>query len=153
MIHYVEVYMDEAYLARLAEIRPVTDEDRKDAHISQLICPDPDNCPGWEECREPHIVDGQDAFMGPYEGEEGYPWDDVDEFEFHGVLHTWNYGFGWTVPFKGCVAREAYDFYGETPDGIPMDRPGMYEVEEDWYDESTCYFNLIKEVDPQLLDT
>ncbi len=110
-------------------------------------------CGGWIECREPHEVDGKKADCGPYdcdcpdgqpsclsETEADYaPWCDREEFEFHGVVHTWRYGYGWTVPYKGCIV--AWGDY-ELP-GCYEDLPrGEYQVEDDWEDTG-CYLQLV----------
>lgn len=150
--HFVEVRIDEGYLARLAKYRPVTEEDRQDSYGSWLICSDPDNCTGWEECRESHMVDGVSASEGPYAAdcecgdgadECSVPWCGEEEFVFHGKLHEWNYGYGWVTAFDGCPAQSGYY---ETPDGIPMDRPGVYEVEIDWGGDE-WYFTLLRDED------
>lgn len=114
-----------------------------------ITCLNVAQCNGWWECGKPHEVGGVSAADGPYEndcsGEHGVstdraghlPWCDEDEFEFHGVLHTWRWGYGWTVPYPGCVVQTsdaisdaAYDIgqqYGE----------GDYLVDDEW-DDTSC---------------
>ena len=125
--HYVEVYLDEAYRERLSEIREVTDED----YSYRILCSDPEACSGWQECLEDHT---------------GYEPEDIDEYEdvmIHGVLHTeYVYGYGWAVPYPGCPVMNADC---ELPDGVPVDRPGKYLVEDEWDDIDCCLY-LIEEV-------
>lgn len=129
--HYVVVYPDDQYLERLAEIREVTDEDRKYAFAWGIECSDPEACPGWQECPEDHT---------------GFEPEDIDEYEdvmIHGVLHTeYVYGWGWAVEYPGCPLQGAAT---EIPDGVPTDRPGRYLVEPEWWD-TECYLDLIEEV-------
>lgn len=102
-----------------------------------VVCLDPPSCGGWQECLDPHEVDGVSAAEGPYDSPEDAPWCDEEEFTFHGVLHEWRYGYGWTVPFPGCVVAandhvcdSAYDIgrrHGE----------GTYVVDDEW-DDTYC---------------
>ncbi|MGV7904208.1 hypothetical protein PJN93_30825, partial [Mycobacterium kansasii] len=66
-------------------------------------CLNVEKCGGWIGCNDPHEVDGRSAADGPYDCDDDAPWEGCDEFEFHGVLHEWHWGHGWTVPYKGCV--------------------------------------------------
>lgn len=130
--HILVVEKDETYAERF----PDFPEER----VFRLECPDGNGCAGWSECRKPHTVNGKDASAGPYECDEFDPWYDLDEFTFHGVLHTWHSGFDWTVPYDGCVV-DGNDW--EPPDGA-FDLPyGRYEVEDDWWDETSVTLFLI----------
>lgn len=117
-------------------------------------CMATNGCGGWIECRESHEVDGKKADCGPYDcdcgGEDGpsclgeteadyAPWYDREEFEFHGVEHTWRYGHGWTVPYTGCIV--AWGDY-ELPDGSEDLPRGEYQVDDDW-DDTDCYLLLV----------
>ena len=62
--HTVEVTRHKWSLAKLAEYRPVTAEDRADHYDWRIVCSDPGRCPGWIECHEPHEVDGRSAADG-----------------------------------------------------------------------------------------
>lgn len=130
-----------------------------------ITCTTPDRCDGWWECPEAHVVDGIDAADGPYEndcpgwhgpyalneaentaraaaGGPHWPWCDDDEHMFHGVAHTWRYGFGWTVPFPGCVVQ-ASDTVGDYALDIAADHgEGVYVVEDDW-DDTYCTLVLV----------
>lgn len=104
-------------------------------------------CNGWQECREPHVVEGYDGPNdGPDDSEEDAPWADREEFEFHGVLHTWRGGWGWTVPFVGCVLAEQdladyiHDIYAEHG-------PGEYLVDDDWWDETHSSISAVSMAD------
>lgn len=102
-------------------------------------------CNGWIECRKPHMVGDLDARVGPYCDDDA-PWCDFEEWEFHGVVHTWRYGWGWTVPYPGCVVAgsgvDAPDDLWETTDGERRLRPGRWLVDDDWDDED-CRLTLI----------
>lgn len=134
----------------------------------EVTCVEPDKCEGWWECQKEHRLEGIEvadisAAAGPYENDcpgwhgphtdpehdkqmeiespQHWPWCEEDEFEFHGELHTWRTGWGWTVKYPGCVVvsndgvcDSAYDI-GQTHG------EGLYLVDDDWYDESDV--NLI----------
>lgn len=131
-----------------------------DSHDHSVMCPSDNGCSGWLKCHEPHEVDGKSAKCGPYdcscpdeqpsclgdEPDEGDrprpPWHDEEDFEFHGVMHTWRYGHGWTVPFTGhCIVAWA-DY--ELPDDYEQLPLGEYNVDDDWEDTS-CYLTLAGE--------
>ena len=101
-----------------------------------IRCPEGNGCNGWQECSEDHGA----AWEGP-EAPEGKdrPWAGLDEFEFHGVPHTWRNSWGWTVPFKGCIVAETVEDFGEF-EHLP---PGEYPVEDEWWDDTDCYLDLI----------
>ncbi|CCW14633.1 hypothetical protein [Rhodococcus aetherivorans] len=112
--------------------------DRKDPSefTYTLECPGAPHCTGFSECHEKHVQDGIDADeVTPYDGEtddgEAPPWDGADEWTFHGVAHTYRYGYGWTVPYTGCVLRE-YDL--EFDDALLDQPPGRYSISVYWED-------------------
>jgi len=136
--HTVVVTTSEAALASLRGdlIGPLESEVLWDAHEWHVECSNPAACDGWEECLEPHEVDGVSAADGPYETVCGMnpcriPWCGQDEYFFHGALHTWQSGNScWSLPVKGCpVAR-----FAEEVDDVPLDRPGRWVVDVDWGD-------------------
>lgn len=137
--HTIEITRDHEGLARLAKYRPITDEDRTDYYRAAITCSDPESCPGWIECREPHEVEGRSAEGGPWTAEEGDPWAEQDEYEFHGVAHEWRSGYGWTVAYPGCPVA-AGDW--EVPDEIDTTVDGKYPVDADW-DDDTCYLTVL----------
>jgi hypothetical protein len=108
-------------------------------------------CSGWLECGEPHTVGNADASDGPFDCDEDAPWYDEDEWEFHGIIHTWHYGFGWTVPYPGCVvagsAVDPPDDLWQTVGGEHRLNPGRWLVDDDW-DESECYLSLLGPAEP-----
>lgn len=152
--HIINISRDEAFLARLGEYRAPDEQDRRDAYQVKIECPTPENCIGWDECHEPHT--SPDGFLGaddgPYdsvcscaEAESTScttPWCGRDDFEFHGVEHTWRDSWGWTVPFEGCIVA-AYEI--EVPDGIDTTRDGRWLIEDDW-DDTDCYLVLVREM-------
>jgi len=99
----------------------------------RIECQIDGGCGGWLECDEPHEVAGQNAEAGPDDCDPAAPWWGSEEFEFHGVVHTWRYGgHGWTVPHSGCIVA-AVDWVPpeEIEDDLP---PGRYEVDDEWDD-------------------
>lgn len=102
-----------------------------------IECPPGNGCSGWMECGEKHEVEGHgSAEDGPDDCEETAPWEGCDEFEFHGVMHEWKGGHGWTVPWPGCVV--AGSDWSEPPaemDDLPT---GRYPIEDDWDDTSVA---------------
>lgn len=103
----------------------------------------PGGCEGWQECREGHKVEGydEDANVGPYDCAEEAPWADKDEFVFHGVMHEWRYGWGWTVPFQGCVLA-VNDFSDGAYDIMVAFGPGEYLIEDEWDDTEVWIYAL-----------
>ncbi|MBR7191694.1 hypothetical protein [Gordonia sp. SCSIO 19800] len=100
-----------------------------------IECRNVDKCGGWQECREPHEVDGVSAADGPWDCDDDAPWEGLEELEFHGVLHTWHWGHGWTVPYPGCVVA-ANDAICDDAHDIALDHGcGRHEVDDDWDDE------------------
>jgi hypothetical protein len=119
----------------------------------EIECIAPEKCGGWWECMEAHEVDGVSAADGPYasvcpscggEGDEHVPWCDRDEFEFHGVEHTWRYGYGWTVPYEGCIVQANDSGWDDLYDIAREHGPGRYLVDDDW-DDTTCYLTYAGE--------
>lgn len=137
-----------------------------DQHEYEIVCP-ASPCPdgGWMECSQEHICEhGCDAREGFEEndpdgkecpgfkkklpGLPGEPdeyslncWDGEEDFEFHGVEHTYRYGHGWTVPFEGCIVIElAY----ELPEGFDEVPIGDHAIETDWIGEESVYLEVMK---------
>lgn len=100
----------------------------------RLECPGKPHCDGYTECREKHEIDGTDASDGPFECPPDQPWYEQEEFEFHGVLHTWHDWCSWTVPFKGCVVAAASNIGTDwgIPDEIREQPPGRYLIRDEW---------------------
>ena len=117
--HKIVVTRDERGLARLAALRPVTEQDRADYYAWRVVCSDPAGCPGWVECTETHEVDDD-------------PWGDFDRYLFHGVMHDWRAGYGWTVDYAGCPVEDSDT---ELPDGIDTTVDDEYPIEVEWDDE------------------
>jgi hypothetical protein len=126
-----------------------------------ITCTDPKTCNGFETCPEPHVINGFSAGDGPYDSEclaceygekssfKHSPVCDNDEFEFHGVMHTWqSFEFGWTVPFDGCVviaSRNWSDGVGESGWEIASAHgPGIYDVDVDWGDFGPILFHVAR---------
>lgn len=123
-----------------------------------IVCTDPQRCEGWTACPEPHEFDGISAACGPHScdcpdghpnclgegpGEGGNrprpPWFDQEEFDFHDVTHTWRNGWGWTVPYRGCIVA---GIDAEWPEQIEQTPIGAWEIDEEWVDESDCYLSF-----------
>lgn len=142
--HIIEISRDLNFLERIRKYRPTTPEDVEDSYTYSVICLTPGGCGGWEECSEDHEVDGKDAGDGPYDCDEDDPWEGWDEFESHGVVHTWMCSNGWTVPFKGCIVSE-YGIDAGLPEGIDTKRDSRWLIEDDW-DWDICYVYLDREI-------
>lgn len=103
--------------------------------MDPIECSVPGGCCGWVECPLDH------PGMDP--DDEDSPAFDAEEWEMHGVLHTWR-GWGtWAVPFDGCSVSEWTDT-NDLWDGI--DGPGRYEVYDDW-DDTECYLTVVRKLD------
>lgn len=114
---------------------------------SEVVCLAPAKCGGWQECHEPHEVDGANAGDGPWRASDSDPWADLDRFTFHGVEHEWHGGYGWTVPFHGCVVAEN-DSVGDFAQEIGREHgEGTYAVMDDW-DDGLSALDVIERVTP-----
>lgn len=138
--HIIHISRDEVYLSRLSEYKTVDEQDRKGHYQVEIECTVPGGCGGWEDCTEDHEPGGD---FGPYDAEEGAPWEGKDEFEFHGVVHTWRGWWGWTIPYEGCILRISSP---ELPDGIDTTRDSSWIVVDDWEGED-YYLILDREVE------
>lgn len=107
----------------------VTYDEDPDYPDYALECNTPDLCHGWLECGDERDGPSPDEAldMAGFDGE----WE--EEQEFHGVLHTWHWGPGWTIPYTaGCIVQYC-DW--EPPYDMPYKpRAGRYEVEIKWDD-------------------
>lgn len=101
-----------------------------------IECHNIDLCGGWIECREYH----GDADGGPWECGQDDPWAEQEEYEFHGVTHTWRYEHDWTVPYHGCVPQIAGD---DSAREIAYHKgEGSWLIGDDW-DDDYCYLTVI----------
>ncbi len=91
----------------------------------KLTCSDPAACPGWTECIGDHSAATDEDVDNGIDG---------DEVVLHGVAHGYHYGYGWTVPFKGCPVVEN-DWVDEARDIARDKGPGSYRVDAEWDDE------------------
>lgn len=149
--HVLVVSLDELTQTRL-DAGEFAFPERADSHRYGVVCRDGNGCSGWTECLEPHSIDGKTADCGPYDcdcpddqpsclGEtvaDRAPWFEQEAFEFHGVVHTWRDGLGWTVPYIGCIVRASNYELPDDCERLPL---GEYEVQDDW-DETTCSLQL-----------
>ena len=102
-------------------------------------CPGQPACSGWEECRDPAGHEGFDP-----EDEDSPAFDEYEDVEIHGVFHEWQWGYGWTVPFVGCVVDEngcdlPYELWDREQDRY---KPGRWIVNDDW-DDTDCTLILV----------
>jgi hypothetical protein len=115
------------------------DPDDPEEFRYRVECQIEGGCGGWLECAEPHEVAGWIASGSegdPHDCDPAAPWCNSEEFTFHGVEHTWQGGWGWTVPFEGCLLESYSDF--EPPDEV-LDLPvGRYLVDDEWDDTEVC---------------
>ncbi|WP_280389285.1 hypothetical protein [Nocardia wallacei] len=108
-------------------------------------CPPPGTC-GFIRCDEPHKADGFDADDGgPYDCSPDAPYEGMEEFEFHGIEHTWiDHLDGWSVPYTGCVVRDHFGMPTEAEDLLGGMPPGRYPVRDHW-DEDEMRLELAPE--------
>ena len=91
-----------------------------------IECMEEHPCHDWDDCPTPP---GEDCICDPYDGFEA---------EFHGVLHTFHWDFGWTVPFVGCGVKE-FLWRCDSPDEIAREYgAGRWKVYTDWNDGHAC---------------
>lgn len=115
-------------------------------YAATLDCPGPDYCHGWEECMECREVADfdDDDVWGDSSGEE--------QRVLHGVDHTWHDGWGWTIPFDGCVVRADPDQIGDSIHEIVADYgDGDYLVEDVWWDGTSVSLLMVGRVDGEPL--
>lgn len=110
----------------------------------RIECQIEGGCGGWWECDKPHEVDGRcaDADLtqcGPFDCVPDAPWEGQVEFTFHGVVHTWHDGHGWTVPHVGCIVAVVDWMPPEEVEDLP---PGRYEVTDEW-DDTELYLEYV----------
>jgi len=94
-------------------------------------CPGPKHCSGFQECCETRPEDD------PCSG---------DELELHGVVHTYHDGYGWTVPYQGCVLAPYQDL--EVDDALLYEPPGRYVIDIYWNTPEEPYIDGVERVTP-----
>ena len=122
-------------------------------YVGSLKCPEGNNCTGFTECDEIHEHEG--VRIGDHEAgdccpgdpsmdppELCSPWCGEEEFEFHGEWHTYQDGYGWTVPFEGCIVNE---YSWEIPDECYPLRPSVWTVDVR-FDDEWIEFYSVKEI-------
>lgn len=148
--HRVEITLDTDVQIKLAAgeyALPEHFEDR-DWHI---LCSDPTRCIHYEACESfAHICPhGSNAINGPEEPSEDNVvcpdhsptcYQDEDVFDFHGVEHTWRYGWGWTIDLPSCAVAA---LISEAPEGVDQLPVGTYDANVDWPDDETCYVDVV----------
>lgn len=104
------------------------------------------SCPhgtcGFEECMEEHPGCEECASL-----DEHCPNACGEEMrEFHGVVHSYQSGYGWTVEYKGCVVKAEVHNLGvwELFDGLPL-RAGSWQIKSTWFGDE-CELSLGEEV-------
>lgn len=126
--HILVVEPDTAYAERFPDFPPETRW-----HIE---CPDGNGCSGWEEC------DGDHSSLTEDDQDEGYA-------TAHGVEHEYRWGYGWTVPYEGCVVagndstEPPDELWKRDEDSHNLRLPlGRWVVDDDW-DETHCTLILV----------
>ena len=156
--HTIVVALDAIEQAKLDAGELVLPE-HPDSHSWHIRCDNPAHCTGYSECSRMHICkhghevpaghpDEHGSPDGPcpgYPNELGHPncWEGDDEFQFHGEWHTYRWGWGWTVPFIGCIVSENWD--GDLLDvagGVYALPLGEHPVDEEWYDDTGVSLTL-----------
>jgi len=118
--HTLIVEPDTRYAERFPHADP--------SFVYSILCHNQALCDGWQTC-------GHEACRvgSPWGDEnEAEPWYEEEEWEFHGILHTFRFGYDWTVPFDGCVVAEQVDAISDAAHGLPV---GEYLVDDEWDDE------------------
>lgn len=96
-------------------------------------CCNPDQCNGFIECDKAH--DGMDP------NEETSPaYDQTENVLIHGEHHDWHYGFGWCVPFNGCVVKGVGNWTDSAWDIASDHGAGRFVVEDEWDDDCSLLF-------------
>lgn len=131
------------HVAKTADWHP----DEHDWDI-KVTCLNPDRCDGWQECPGNHEQDGISAADGPWEGDEDAPWFEEEEWDFHGVAHTWRYGYGWTVPYPGCVVADNDNVREQGWEIAEEHGAGVYAVEDEW-DDDYVTLNYLRPATPE----
>jgi hypothetical protein len=153
--HTMVVTLDAIEQAKLDAGELVLPE-HPDSHTWHIRCDDPAHCTGYSECIRMHICKhGHDAVHGFDEDSDDGPCpghDDPEkpncfageeEYQFHGEWHTYRWGWGWTVPFIGCIVSENWD--GDLLDvagGVSALPLGEHPVDEEWYDDTGVSLTL-----------
>lgn len=103
-----------------------------------IQCVKPESCGGWQECGQPHGSGTLSADLGPWEADPLAPWGEEEEFTFHGVLHEWRYGYGWTVPYDGCPVADSLNWSNDDAWDIARHHGvGTHVVQDEW-DDTSC---------------
>ena len=118
------------------------------SHVLVVVREDEDNfdftlecsgeCGCFQECLEAHPVGHlMDECPTPDDSCRCEP-DCGDEEEFHGVLHTYESGYGWTIPVEGCGVQPTF-MECDTPYEIARRYgPGRWEVDVDFDEGHAC---------------
>lgn len=111
------------------------ESERVPAYTYSIECPGRPHCDSRIECYKPHKVDDRDADEGPYDCEDGDTWCGAEDYEFHGVMHTWMEDLGWTVAAEDCGAK-THPWLHDTASDLLYDKPpGRYPVRVSWAEE------------------
>lgn len=103
----------------------------------EVACTRPERCNGWEECSKDH------PGMDPTD-EESPAYDQYEDVEIHGILHEWQWSYGWTVPYVGCIVNSGLaDLFDSVYEIARDSGPGEYRVDDDW-DDGDCYLAAIE---------
>lgn len=146
--HTLVIELDSVERAKLAAGVFVFPE-HVDSRICRIRCDEPQHCMGWQECRRLHICQhGHEIVFdelspdGPCPGMDDDNCAGRDEGEtFHGQAHTHHWGWGWTVPYVGCIV--AANWCGELTPDIDTLPIGEHPVEADWWDDTECSLDVV----------
>lgn len=92
------------------------------------------------------LLDHPPACDAPAPGEWN---DDEDEILAHGVWHTYRYGWGWTVPYPGCVLVGHDNIADHVWEIARTEGTGTYLVIEDWDDTDVAALDVMACVWPR----
>lgn len=135
--HVLVVEPDAEYAARFPDFAPEV--------RWRIECPDGNGCSGWIEC------DGNHEGFDP-EDEDSPAYDEYEDVEIHGVLHAYQWGYGWTTPLPEgqCVVGECQPGIDPPEDLWQRDEQtnnlrlplGRWVVEDEW-DDTNCTLLLV----------
>lgn len=145
MLHTIHITVTDPYFYNSPCWGGGTIQRKQAEDVSYTIdCP---GCDGWQECHKDHDTHDVDACLTPDTEPCICDPNEDDEFDFHGVTHTYRWGAGWTVPYQGCVIAGSEDtitdFVYETAYTYG---PGSYIIEDDW-DFYDLYLSVVSMAD------
>lgn len=92
-----------------------------------IHCLTPAKCEGWWECSGDHTGYDPDEKDSP-------AYDQTEDVMIHGVLHGYQHGFGWTVPYDGCIVAASDSIHEHVYEIGQQHGAGLHLVDTEWED-------------------